>query len=273
MSLPILKTSSAPTVETLIRHFHRFESKWSEHFSTRTSLDFGTAWSSPEFNRVHIANRMLEVALPPQISPQQAFDQANEHFAAQGLICWKWVMNPSSPSEEILPMQGFLLAKNYQRQASDIMSLDRVSLPATSTNVQNMRIIPARSSFRHARSIYEEKTAHWNTPQLVEAEMLHLDDPHYDALLALKDGIAIAHVGVFSMGESGFIEDFYVSPTFRRHGIGTIMLCRAMEICARSLFKYVLLRVLPDNEIAIALYKKFGFVRIGDFVEFKNPAD
>jgi ribosomal protein S18 acetylase RimI-like enzyme len=50
------------------------------------------------------------------------------------------------------------------------------------------------------------------------------------------------------------------------------MMCRAMEICARSLFKHVLLRVLLDNDIAIALYKKFGFAKIGEFIEFQNPA-
>jgi ribosomal protein S18 acetylase RimI-like enzyme len=272
MSLPILKTSTAATPETLLRHFHRFQAKWSEHFSARTPLDFGTAWSSSEFNRVYIANRMLEVALPPQISPQQAFDQANEHFASQGSTCWKWTMNVSSPPEQTEPMEKFLLEKNYRRETSDLMSLTRVSLPAASAGAENLRIIPARSSFRHARAIYDEQTAHWNTPQLAEAKMLHLDDPHYDALIALKDGLAIAHVGVFSMGEVGFIEDFYVSPTFRRHGIGTIMMCRAMEICARSLFKHVLLRVLLDNDIAIALYKKFGFAKIGEFIEFQNPA-
>ena len=169
-------------------------------------------------------------------------------------------------------MQEFLLAKNYVKQSRDIMHLDRISLPSVSTKLENMKIIPARSSFRHARAIYDEQSREWHTPQLIEAAMLHLDDPHYDALIAMKDGVAIAHVGVLAMGETGVIEDVFVSENFRRRGVGAIMMSRALEICARSLFKHIMLGVAPDNDTAIRLYKKCGFRKIGDFVEFRNTS-
>jgi ribosomal protein S18 acetylase RimI-like enzyme len=43
-----------------------------------------------------------------------------------------------------------------------------------------------------------------------------------------------------------------------------------MEICARSLFKHVLLAVRPDNGPAVALHGQFGFRRIGEMVAYRS---
>src|SRR5438067_1819420 len=93
---------------------------------------------------------------------------------------------------------------------------------------------------------FHQTERHW-TEHLVEAAMAHLDDPHYDALLALKDGQAVAKVGVLAVGEIGRIEPMFVAESSRRQGIGRAMMLRALEICARSLFKHVFLSCMPDN--------------------------
>ena len=124
-------------------------------------------------------------------------------------------------------------------------------------------IIPARASFRHARQLAEESSRDWDTPQLADAWMLHLEDPQCDAILALKDGVAAALVIVLTIGEIGGIQDVFVSAAFRGQGIGRTMMSRALEICARSLFKHVFLSVDPDNTPAVNLYRKVGFERIG----------
>jgi ribosomal protein S18 acetylase RimI-like enzyme len=45
---------------------------------------------------------------------------------------------------------------------------------------------------------------------------------------------------------------------------------RAMEICARSLFKHVMLRVMPDNGPARRLFERFGFRPIGQIVSYQR---
>ena len=100
--------------------------------------------------------------------------------------------------------------------------------------------------------------------------MLHLDDPHYDALIAMKDGKAVARVGVLAVGDIGRIEPLFVSAPFRRQGVGRTMMSRALEICARSLFKHVFICVAPDNASAYALYTQLGFRKIGEFVQYSN---
>jgi ribosomal-protein-alanine N-acetyltransferase len=117
----------------------------------------------------------------------------------------------------------------------------------------------------------EESAERYKTTQLADAQMLHLDDPHWDALLALKDGEPVAYMGVLAAGEIGRIDDVYVARAHRGKGLGALMLSRVLEISARSLFKHVLLSVNPKNGAAIGLYKKFGFAKVGEVVGYFRP--
>jgi ribosomal protein S18 acetylase RimI-like enzyme len=143
--------------------------------------------------------------------------------------------------------------------------------PIAGTAGAGLTIIPARASFKHARILFDELSGEWNTPELADAAMMHLDDPHYDALLALRDGAPVAHVGVLAMGEVGLIEQVFVTETARGRGVATHMISRALEICARSLFKHILLGVAPNNAPAVHVYEKFGFKKIGQFMGYLKP--
>jgi ribosomal protein S18 acetylase RimI-like enzyme len=133
-----------------------------------------------------------------------------------------------------------------------------------------LKIIPSRASFRHARQLAEEGAEVWHEPSLADAAMMHLDDPHWDSLIALRDGEAVAHIAVLAVGEIGRIDDVYVAKGFRRLGIGRTMMSRALEICARSLFKHVMLMVNPTNESAIKLYQSVGFKKVGEVTAYRR---
>src|SRR5262249_33615712 len=153
--------------------------------------------------------------------------------------CWKWVLNPALPAERTTPLADHLLALAFERQDLDIMYL--AGQPQSPIHeVGGLTIIPARASFRHARQLLEEWTAAYS-PLMPDLLMLNLEDPQTDALLALKDGTPAAFVAILPVGEIGCIEDVFVSETFRGQGIGRTMMSRALEICARSLFKHVFL--------------------------------
>jgi ribosomal protein S18 acetylase RimI-like enzyme len=89
--------------------------------------------------------------------------------------------------------------------------------------------------------------------------------------IALRDGRAVARAGVLAVGDVGRIEHVFVSEPFRRQGIGRTMMARALEVCARSLFKHVMLCVPPDERPAAELYSRFGFRRIGQIVPYRPP--
>ena len=109
------------------------------------------------------------------------------------------------------------------------MRLEHATAPPVQ-EIAGVKVIPARASFRHTRALFEEAVAESNfSPQVVEADMAHLDDPHWDSLLALQNGVAVAHAGVFAVGELGMIENVYVSPSRRRRGLGAMMMGRASK--------------------------------------------
>lgn len=267
MPLPILQNSTEPTPENLVRLFHRTELHWTRHLGEEAQLDFGTAFTNPSLPNVAAGNCMIDASLPEGTAPEAAVDEAAAHFAAQGLRCRQWILNPAVPAARTRPLAEHLLARGHRAGVLDVMHL--AGRPAgVVREVAGLTIIPARASYRHARTLAEEALAPWNDPQLVESVLLHLDDPHWDALLALRDGTAVAHAGVLAVGDIGRIDQVYVSPGFRRQGVGRTMVGRALEICARSLFKHVMLCVNPNSGEAIALYAQLGFRKIGEMVTY-----
>jgi len=269
MPLPILNTRSEPSQADLIRLFHKTESLWLEHIAEAQSLDVGIAYTNPSLNEVHEANLIRDVSLPDDLTPDQAYEQVEEYFAAKNIRCHYWTFNSSAPAERSRPMIDLLLSRGYRAVASDIMVLGQV-ISRPTMEMANVKIIPARASFKHTRQLFEE-SARGKTPQLAEANMMHLDDPHWDSLLAIKDGQPLAHAGVLAVGEIGRIESVYVARDHRRRGLGSLMMSRVLEICARSLFKHVMLSVLPSNSTAIALYEKFGFKKLGQITNYLLP--
>jgi ribosomal protein S18 acetylase RimI-like enzyme len=270
MPLPILNTRNEASPSDLIRLFHKTEALWTEHMAEPTSLDVGTAYTNPDLSEVWDANNIRDVSLPEEMTPEDAFTQVESHYAEKNLRCIYWTPNPSAPANRTQPLIDLLLSRAYQPASNDIMHLQH--LPTrTAPEIPGLKIIPARASFRHTRQLFDEHSTRWRTPQVAEADMTHLDDPHWDALLALKDGHPVAHAGVLAAGEIGRIDNVYVTSSQRRQGLATLMLSRVLEICARSLFKHILLSVLPTNTAAIELYKKFGFQKIGDTTSYFDP--
>ena len=268
MPLPILNSPAQATPESLVRYFHQTEQRLAEHLGEVTALDVGTAIANPALSNVHDANVLLDAAIPEGMSAAEVFDLAQAHFAAQGTRWWKCVLNPSLPAERTAPFAEHLVANGYTRENSDILYLDRMPT-ATVAEAAGVRIIPARASYRHARQLAEEMAAAVGEPQVAELLILDLDDPHWDAVLALIGTEAAGHVGVLAAGEIGRIETLHVSEKHRRHGVGRTLMSRALEICARSLFKHVFLSCRAENAPAQALYAQLGFRKVGEFVEYR----
>lgn len=267
MPLPILQSSSQPTAADLVRFFHQTERDWTRHTSEETPLEVGTAFHNAELKEVWDANCILDAALAEGMTPAAAVEEVEEHFRANSSTCRRWVMNPSAPSERTRPLVEHLFSLGHRVIESDILYLSHMPT-APIREVGGLKIIPARASFRHARQLAEEASKRWNEPQLADAKMMHLDDPHFDAVLALQDGEAVATAGVLAVGEIGRIEEVFVSEKFRRLGFGRTMMSRALEICARSLFKHVLLSCAADNLAAKGLYDQLGFGVIGKTIAY-----
>jgi ribosomal protein S18 acetylase RimI-like enzyme len=263
MPLPILQSHHSASSEDLLRYFQKLELHWGRHVGEETQLDVGTALVNPQLPEVWDANRVIGAALPEGVSPEQAYAEVEEHFASARGRCCTWAMAVGAPEAQTKPMVEYLLSRGWRDCGFDVMYLTQ---PPRGTIVEesDLKIIPARASFRHVRDLAIE----WQGASGADTAEMHLDDPHVDALIALKDGRAAAYVAVLSVGEIGGIQDIYVAKEFQRQGIGRTMMSRAMEICARSLFRHVLVGVGPENAAAVKLYEKFGFARLGRYVQY-----
>lgn len=267
MSLPVLNARGGATPTDLLRYFAKAELHWSRHVAQDVELEFGIALTNTDFPGVFFANRMSNVALPDGMTGEQAFGAASDHFGAAGARCYGWTLDPAAPSARTQPIADYLLARDFRRDANDVMYLQ--GMPSSPiVEVGGLSIIPARASFRHTHELLAESASRYNHPPLADASMLHLDDSHTDALIALRDGQPAAYVAVLSVGDVGAIEELFVSAPFRSQGIGRTMMSRALEICARSQFRHVFLEGDPANAAAKHLYESCGFRKIGEMVAF-----
>lgn len=267
MPLPILNQPVVADVSTLIRYYHKTDAHWGAHLAEPVEQDFGTVYCNGQLPRVWESNCVRDARVPEGMNAAQVVALAHEQFALQNSTCWIWVCNPSAPESQTRPLVEHLLEQNHRALVSDIMYMDRMP-DRPVVEVPGLRIIPARASFRHARELALESAQKWDCPQIADADMLHLDDPHWDCLLALKDGQAVATAGVLSVGEIGRIENVFVTASLRHQGVGRTMMSRCLEICARSLFKHIFLCVFSDNAPAKKLYAQLGFKKIGQFTSY-----
>jgi ribosomal protein S18 acetylase RimI-like enzyme len=82
--------------------------------------------------------------------------------------------------------------------------------------------------------------------------------------LARSNGVALGHAVLtvrFTMeheGLSGYIDDLYVVPQFRRTGIGHALLAELVAECRARGCKALKVEVDQSNTAALGLYSKFG---------------
>jgi ribosomal-protein-alanine N-acetyltransferase len=269
MPLPVLHSRAEVRPDDLARLYHRTELHYTRHLAEELALDMGTGFYNRALPGVWLANRLLDAALPDGMLPAEAVSVSDAAFAEQGVRCNQWLLNPAAPAARTAPLAEYLVATGWAAESADILCLTGTPSGLV-REAPGLTIIPARASFRHTRQLAEESAARWGEPQVADAHMLHLDDPHWDALLAIKDGTAVGYAGVLAVGDLGRIDQIYVAAGHRRQGIGRTLMSRAMEVCVRSQFRHVMLAVAPDNAPAQALYGQLGFRKIGELATYQR---
>jgi ribosomal protein S18 acetylase RimI-like enzyme len=273
MALPILNARTEPSDADLIRLFHRTDAAWIGHVSEGEQLEVGTAYTNPALPKIWNANHVRDAALSEGMTPEQAVAEVEAHYAARGTTCAYWVMNPSADPPRTRPLADHLLSLGHRARVDEILYL-RCGRFTEAAPPAGLKIIPARASYRHARALAEERARErWGTAvdELIEADILDIDDPHTDTLLALRDDRSAATVSVLAVGDLGRIENVYVAPDFRRRGVGRTMMSRALEVCARSMFRHVFILVDPNNAPAAELYRSVGFEPVGELISYCAP--
>ena len=254
MSLIVLPNIHNSTPADFVRLFHQSQLEWFRHLGEETELDFGRWISNPEFPELPEANCLLDAYLPPGMTASRLIAEMNAKTPR-----WRACsLNPSMPSEFL---GEALVGAGWKATPLNIFYRSKKTEPIAADR-SDLIIIPARASYRHYRELMQDRA---------EAALLHLDDSHFDALLALRAGKPVGCIGVLTSGEVGTVREWYVSADHRNRGIGRLLLHRAMEICARSVLRHLMIGLPPDASSAAHLCKAAGFGVIGQWFSYTAP--
>lgn len=81
--------------------------------------------------------------------------------------------------------------------------------------------------------------------------------------VVLKDGKAIAYMGMWILADEGHITNIAVSENFRRQGVASSLLKDFINLAKEKNLAFMTLEVRESNKAARALYSSFGFCDIG----------
>ena len=250
MPLTVLKTPVASSPEQLIRLFHQSQLEWARHFGDETELDFGR-WIPAD-------GCLLDAYLLPGFKPSDVLTDMIERSRQAGCEWNCCTLNPSMPKEQTVPLVNELLATGWVSRPIEILYRAKNPNSTVFSKINNLKIIPARASYRHYKQLMGDQAA------------IHLDDSHFESLLALADGQPIGCIGVLTSGEVGTIRDWHVIPERRHNGIGRLLLDRALESCVRGMLRHVMIG-LPDSAVvASRVCTAFGFEMIGNQAWFNR---
>ncbi len=264
MRLDVIPNSEHSMQQAVLPLFERARAIYCSLGMEMMDFDIGSALIHSQLLPVYDANALFDARLPKGMEIQSAWQKLVELFEENKSKCLEVRPSVVAEQSEIDPLVNHLQSMGWQQHSRAVYRLERAIVSEQSQET----IISARSAY----SLYEAlcRKAAGGNEKLAAYSMLKLDDPRYEVLVLLKDGEIAARTGVLSHGEVGLIEQVHVLSEYRGQGLGKVILNRAIELCARSMFKHVLLGC--DNPQAAGLYASLGFARIGDSVEWRDPS-
>ena len=270
MALPILHQRSAASDEELVRLYLQTDRRWAEHLAEAEVLDVGTAFCNPGMAGCAEANHVRDVTLPAGVSAEEAYRQVEAYFAERGGRCLAWMLGAGGGESPAAALAQLLGGKGHRIETTDVLTLPHMPEKALAER-GDLQIIPARAGFRQVRELFTQAGEELQRLHLAESAEAHLDDPHLDALLALKDGRAVAHAGIFGVGELARLGLFYVAPAFRRQGVGRTMLSYMLEIARRSLYRHIFSGMPQSNPTLALPYQSVGMRKAGQITWAVSP--
>ena len=113
----------------------------------------------------------------------------------------------------------------------------------------------------------------WSEKSL--AEELENDKSHFFVACAGTDEATVSgYIGMQAIVDGAYITNVAVLPQYRRHGIGDMLLKKAIA-CAKALnLDFITLEVRPSNTAAVSLYERNGFITVGRRKSFyRSPVE
>lgn len=262
------------TPHTTVSSILRAEQALGMQLCHKETLDYGIAYTCERFSRLPDFSQFREVVIEDPADVSRAFKQAEQWFSDRGLICRRWT--PADGAESTVSSE-FLEGNGFRRSALTAFVLPQ--WPELETP-EHVRILPARA-MRSAiqRTVNETASKEIQNAGLVdlwaEAQVERLNDPSYDASVALIDQEPAGWYALHQVGDIGRIVAVEVSPRFAEQGVEAAMLAHCLALAHRLMPRIVCASVLEGDDRRRRWLQQAGFVADGEIVQFErvDPPD
>lgn len=127
-----------------------------------------------------------------------------------------------------------------------------------------MEVLVVDAAVCHLPQMEEIEKRCFSMPWTQEQLSSQLKDARHECIVALdRAGNVLGYVGMMCVLDEGYISNVAVHPDYRRKGIGDRLINRLTELAVLRDLAFLTLEVRAGNAPAIALYRKHGFVPVG----------
>lgn len=257
----------------------RTSQQYFEQVSERTTLSCGYAYTNPAYPHVPGCNFIGEVMLdedtPDPVATVGAF------FHSRGVECYQWVPAAIQDDDEVARLVEPL---GFRRRLRRVFVMPDVPLGEEAAK-GTLRIVGGRAMRRaytaviHARSEELPQRTREIQPavraelaaELARVQLERLDDPQYDAFVALRGDEPVGVISVYQVGSIGRLCDLYVVPHHRRQRVATALLRFAIGTARRWSLRPICMQAAADNRPALALLERAGFDEASAITTFTRP--
>ncbi len=106
-------------------------------------------------------------------------------------------------------------------------------------------------------------------PSILKSE---LENQNSKYIIAEKDNEIVGFAGIILLPDDAEITNIVTKKSERKKGIGNLLLAKIIEM-AKEYKNNISLEVNEKNEIAIKLYEKYGFEKVGMRKKYYNGID
>jgi GNAT superfamily N-acetyltransferase len=251
------------TVRSLLRCTQAFCSQICE----KETLAYGIAYHSARFADLPQANQFREVAVDDPARHKQAFEEVEEWFRRQGLLCHRWAPAGGDAGEQLadfLANNGFRPRRYYAMVLTEWVGL---KVP------DDVRVLHARAMRAALRTTFVDADSPASTSRrelLADACEERLDDPSFDMYVALVDGRPAGRCALFQVGDIARVMDLTVLTEFAPRGVDSALTMHVLALAKRLSIRNICLQVGTADTERRSWYERAGFAADGLIDEFER---
>lgn len=131
-----------------------------------------------------------------------------------------------------------------------------------------MNITTEKMTLSHISAVAEIERECFSSPWSENALKEETENPNARFFVAISDGKVVGYGGMHSVLGENYIDNIAVAHTYRRKGVATAILAVLEETAEKEDGIFITLEVRESNTVAINLYEKSGYKRVGTRKKF-----